>query len=111
MPPAALSNNTVSNAQIDLLRRWIDEGAAWDQHWAFKPLERPQPPAVTDEAWIRNPIDRFVLARLESAGLTPTPEADKRTLARRLALDLTGLPPDPATLPPFLNDRADRTYE
>ena len=111
MPPAALSNNTVSNAQIDLLRRWIDEGAAWDQHWAFKPLERPQPPAVTDEAWIRNPIDRFVLARLESAGLTPTPEADKRTLARRLALDLTGLPPDPATLPRFLNDRADRTYK
>ena len=111
MPPPALSNKTVSDEQIDLLRRWIDERAAWDQHWAFKRIERSEPPAVTDDAWIRNPLDRFVLARLESAGLAPTPEADTRTLARRLALDLTGLPPDAATLERFLNDDSDLAYE
>ncbi len=111
MPPPALSNKTVSDEQIDLLRRWIDEGAAWDQHWAFKRVERPEPPAVTDEAWIRNPLDRFVLARLEAEGLAPAPEADRRTLARRLALDLTGLPPDPGLLEAFLGDTSDGAYE
>ena len=111
MPPPALSNKTLSEDQIDILRRWIESGASWDQHWAFKTVQRHEPPAVTDEGWVRTPIDRFVLKRLEADGLAPAPEADRRTLARRVALDLTGLPPDPGTLEGFLNDGSDGAYE
>jgi mono/diheme cytochrome c family protein len=110
MPPAQ-TNKTLSDEQIEVLRRWIDEGAAWDQHWAFKPIERPEAPAVAAADWARAPLDRFVLARLEAEGLAPAPEADRRTLARRAALDLTGLPPDPALLEAFLNDPSDDAYE
>ena len=110
MPPAD-TNKTLSDEQVDILRRWIDEGASWDQHWAFKPIVRPRVPAVADAAWARDPLDRFVLARLETEGLTLAPEADRRTLARRAALDLTGLPPDPALLDAFLNDPSDDAYE
>ena len=110
MPPAR-SNKSLSEEEIELLRRWIAEGAAWDQHWSFTPVERPARPAVADAAWVRNPIDQFVLARLEAEGLGPAPEADRRTLARRLALDLTGLPPDPGLLDTFLNDSSDDAYE
>ena len=111
MPPPALSNKTLSDEQIDVLRRWIEEGASWDQHWSFAAIERQAPPAVRDDAWVRNPLDRFVLARLEAADLRPAPEADKRTLARRLALDLTGLPPDPGSLVTFLSDTSDQAYD
>ena len=111
MPPPALSNKTLSTEQIDVLRRWIAEGASWDQHWSFTGIDRPAPPAVTNEAWARSPLDRFVLARLDSEGLAPAPEADKRTLARRVALDLTGLPPDPGTLESFLSDTSAQAYE
>ena len=111
MPPPALSNKTLTDEQIDTLRRWIDEGASWDQHWAFEAIERPAPPAVADASWARSPLDRFVLSRLEAGGLTPAAEADKRTLARRAALDLTGLPPDAETLEAFLNDTAPDAYE
>ncbi len=111
MPPPALSNKTLSEDQIDILRRWIESGASWDQHWAFKTVQRHEPPAVTNEGWVRTPIDRFVLKRLEADGLAPAPEADRRTLARRVALDLTGLPPDPGTLEGFLNDGSDGAYE
>ena len=110
MPPV-VSNKTLTDAQIDVMRRWIEEGASWDQHWSFKPIERPEVPAVTNEAWVRNSLDHFVLARLESDGLTPNPEADKRTLARRLALDLTGLPLASETLERFLNDHSEEAYE
>src|SRR5437868_2848587 len=79
-----------------LVTRWIAEGAEYEMHWAYQPPVRPALPAVKNTAWVRNPIDRFILARLEQEGLTPAPEADRRTLARRLSLDLTGLPPDPA---------------
>ena len=111
MPPPRLSDKTLSAEQVELLRRWIAEGASWDQHWSFKPVSRIDPPSVTDEAWVRNPIDRFVLARLEAEGLAPAPEADRRTLARRVALDLTGLPPDPETLASFLDDGSEQAYE
>ncbi|SVA23273.1 uncharacterized protein METZ01_LOCUS76127, partial [marine metagenome] len=94
MPPRA-ADKALSEEEIDVLRRWIVEGASWEQHWAFESIERPVPPVVGQEAWVRNPVDRFVLARLEAEGLSPTPEADRATLARRVALDLTGLPPDP----------------
>ena len=94
-----------------MLTRWIDEGASWDQHWSFEAVAEHEPPAVADEAWSRNPIDRFVLARLEAEGLTPAAEADRRTLARRVALDLTGLPPDPGLLASYLNDTSDDAWE
>ena len=110
MPPVH-TNKTLSDEQIDILRRWIDEGASWDQHWAFKPIARPEAPAVAAGGWARNPLDRFVLARLEAEGLEPAPEADRRILARRAALDLTGLPPDPALLEAFLNDPSNDAYE
>ena len=101
MPPE-VSQKSLSDEQIDLLKRWIEQGADWDQHWSFKPIDQPAPTAVEDEAWVREPLDRFVLARLEDAGLSPAEEADRRSLARRVALDLTGLPPDPGTLATFL---------
>jgi hypothetical protein len=106
-----LSNNTLSDNEIDVLRRWIEDGASWDQHWAFKPIERRNPPRVTDEAWVRNPIDRFIAAELEAVGLLPAAVADKATLARRVALDLTGLPPDPGTLATYLEDASSTAYE
>ena len=111
MPPPALSNKTLSAEQIDVLTRWIEEGASWDQHWSFEAVAEQAPPVVTGEAWVRNPIDRFVLARLEAEGLTPATEADKPTLARRVALDLTGLPPDPGLLASYLHDTSETAYE
>ena len=111
MPPPALSAKTLTDAEVDVLRRWIDEGASWEQHWAFEPIERPGAPAVADATWARSPLDRFVLARLEAEGLAPAPEADPRTLARRVALDLTGLPPDPEALEAFVRDPSDAGYE
>ena len=111
MPPSEMTQKTLSPEQIEVLRRWIEEGASWDQHWSFEPVDRVDPPAVADEPWIHNPIDRFVLARLEAEGLAPAPEADKRTLARRVALDLTGLPPDPGALASFLSDTSELAYE
>ena len=110
MPPAH-SKRPLNDEQIATLHQWIQQGAAWDQHWSFKAIGRPAPPPVKNPSWVRNPLDRFILARLEAEGLAPAPEADKRTLARRLALDLTGLPPDPGTLAGFLADDSDRAYE
>ena len=68
MPPAVMTNKVLTDEQIDVLKRWIEEGASWDQHWSFEPIARPTPPAVDNEAWVRNPVDRFVLARLEAEG-------------------------------------------
>jgi mono/diheme cytochrome c family protein len=79
--------------QVAILRRWIAEGAAWGDHWAFVSPKRPPVPDVSRKGWVRNPIDAFVMARLEAEGLEPSPPADDATLLRRLALDLTGLPP------------------
>ena len=110
MPPSH-SKRPLNHEQIATLRQWIQQGAAWDQHWSFKAIGRPEPPPVKNPSWVRNPLDRFILARLEAEGLAPAPEADRRTLARRLALDLTGLPPDPGTLAGFLADDSDRAYE
>jgi hypothetical protein len=105
MPPPD-SGHSLTARQIELLRRWIDEGAKWDTHWAFASPVRADPPAVGNDDWIRNPIDRFVLARLERERLEPSAEADKVTLLRRVTLDLTGLPPSPAEVDAFLADRA-----
>ncbi|MFM8802974.1 MAG: DUF1549 domain-containing protein, partial [Planctomycetia bacterium] len=110
MPPPSLKK-TLSPEQKKLLERWIAEGAAYEPHWSFIPPTRPALPAVKNEGWVRNPIDRFVLARLEAEGLAPAAEADRRTLARRLALDLTGLPPEPAVVDAFVADPHPDAYE
>ena len=101
MPPKSV-NKTLTAAQKELLKRWIAAGAEYQPHWSLIAPKRPEPPRVKNEAWIRNPIDRFVLAELEKHGLAPAPEADRRTLARRLSLDLTGLPPEPAVVEAFV---------
>ncbi|HKQ92322.1 MAG TPA: DUF1553 domain-containing protein [Blastocatellia bacterium] len=110
MPPPA-SEHKLTEKQIETIRRWIDEGARWDEHWAFIPPKRPEIPKVANAAWVRNPIDSFVLARLEKEGLKPQPEADKTTLLRRVYLDLTGLPPTPADIDAFLADKSAGAYE
>jgi hypothetical protein len=110
MPPLE-SGHSLTDRQIGLLRRWIDEGAKWDTHWAYVPPTRPEPPAVRQSQWPRNPIDRFILARLEREGLTPSAEADRETLLRRVTYDLTGLPPTPAEVDAFLADRSPDAYE
>jgi hypothetical protein len=109
MPPAD-SGHSLTQHQIDLLRRWIDEGAKWDTHWAYTAPVRPDPPAVSNE-WVKNPIDQFILAGLTRGGLKPSKEADKTTLLRRLTYDLTGLPPTPAELDAFLADKSPDAYE
>jgi len=110
MPPP-VTKKKLSAAQKDLLKRWIAGGAAYQPHWSLLPPLRPALPMVKDAAWVRNPIDRFLLAEMEKHGLHPAPEADRRTLARRLSLDLTGLPPEPAEVEAFVNDRAPDAYE
>jgi hypothetical protein len=110
MPPAKI-NKALKPEQKELLRKWIAAGAEYEAHWSFIAPERPKVPQVKDKSWVRNPIDAFVLAKLEAAGLKPAPEADRRTLARRLALDLTGLPPDPADVEAFVNDKSELWYE
>ncbi|MDR3635252.1 MAG: PSD1 and planctomycete cytochrome C domain-containing protein [Isosphaeraceae bacterium] len=110
MPPGK-DNTRLTPEQIETLKRWIEQGAKWESHWAFeKPVQAPLP-AVRDGAWCRNPIDRFVLARLDAEGLRPSPEADRATLIRRVSLDLTGVPPTPESVERYLADRAPDAYE
>ena len=109
MPPK-YAHKELTEDQIHLVRRWIEEGAPWEEHWSFAPLTRPAPPLVQSPEWVRNPIDRFVLARLEKEGLTPAREADHRTLARRVSLDLTGLPPLPEEVEKFVADASSDAY-
>jgi hypothetical protein len=110
MPPRS-TNRKLTPAQIDLLKRWIDSGAKWGKHWAFEPPQRPPLPAVKNQAWVRNGIDAFVLARLEAEGLVPSPEAARETLIRRVTLDLTGLPPTVSEVEAFLKDTRPEAYE
>jgi uncharacterized membrane protein YfcA len=110
MPPGS-TGKRVSPAEIDLLGRWIDQGANWDTHWAYTPPRRPALPELTNKVWPRNAIDNFVLHRLEQKGLTPSPEADRATLLRRLSFDLTGLPPTRAEVDAFLRDDSPNAYE
>ena len=97
--------------QIATLRRWIEDGAEYQAHWAFIPPERSPLPPVADAEWLRNAVDSFVLARLEQDGLTPSEEADRATLLRRVTLDLTGVPPTPREVGDFLNADSPDAYE
>ncbi|MGE5056468.1 MAG: PSD1 and planctomycete cytochrome C domain-containing protein [Acidobacteriota bacterium] len=101
----------LSPQQIEVLRRWIKQGAKWEDHWAFVAPKRQSLPVVRESEWPRQPIDKFVLARLEKEGLSPSPEADKSALLRRVSLDLTGLPPTPEEQASFLADSSDNAYE
>ncbi|HTU23595.1 MAG TPA: DUF1553 domain-containing protein [Gemmataceae bacterium] len=110
MPPRKTKKH-LTDAQKEILKRWIASGAEYQAHWSFIAPKRSTPPAVKNRSWIRNPIDRFILAELEKRGLPPAPEADRRTLARRVSLDLTGLPPEPADVEAFVNDKRPGAYE
>ncbi len=110
MPPLK-SNKKLTPAQRELLKKWVAAGAEYQPHWSFIAPTKPAVPAVKDKTWARTPIDAFVLAKLEAAGLKPSPEADRRTLARRLSLDLTGLPPTPEQVEAFVNDKDANYYE
>jgi hypothetical protein len=102
MPPPAAKKAPITEAEAALLKRWIAQGAKYEGHWAFQPLARTAPPAVKNTKWVRNDIDRFILARLEREGMQPAPQADARTLIRRLSLDLTGLLPQPNEVDAFV---------
>ena len=110
MPPV-YSRKELTEEQISVIRNWIEQGADWSEHWAFRAPVEPELPTVKNESWARNPIDRFILARLESEGFEPAPEADRHTLARRVALDLTGLPPVPEVVERFVNDKSATAYD
>lgn len=110
MPPPD-TNKKLTAEQIELLKRWIDEGAEYRAHWSFVAPKPVEPPAVQHEAQVRNPIDRFVLARLEAEKLEPSPPAERITLLRRVTLDLTGLPPTLAEIDAFIADADANAYE
>ncbi|NLT72214.1 MAG: DUF1553 domain-containing protein [Verrucomicrobiaceae bacterium] len=110
MPPPG-SHKELEPEEIAVIRRWIVEGAKWQPHWSFVAPESPDPSSLPKQSWGVNPIDRFVLARLAQAGLTPAPEADRRALLRRLALDLTGLPPTLEEVESFVTDEDPDAYE
>lgn len=125
-----MTGDPLTNEQVGLLRAWIDQGVLWpddtlsskppspavtqqsrSKHWAFIPPQRPKQPRVKNSAWTRNPIDSFIIARLEKEGISPSAEADQETLIRRLSLDLVGLPPTPDQVAEFLADKRQDAYE
>ncbi len=110
MPPPK-AKKPLSAAQKETLKRWVAQGAPYRGHWAFEAPTRPEAPKVKDAAWVCNPIDAFILARLEAEGLHPSPEADRATLLRRVSLDLTGLPPTLSEAEAFRLDRSPDAYE
>jgi len=110
MPPAA-SHLTVTAEEIELLRKWIEQGAQWKPHWSFLPVEAVEIPVTPGATWARNEIDRFVLARLESENLQPVAEASREKLLRRVTFDLTGLPPTLEEIDAFLADKSPASYE
>ncbi len=110
MPPPE-SNLSLNAKEIAVLTRWIEQGAKWKPHWAFISPEQSEVPEVNQSDWGRNPIDNFVLAKLKSEGLSPSPEADKETLIRRVSFNLTGLPPTLEEVDAFLADDSPEAYE
>jgi mono/diheme cytochrome c family protein len=110
MPPKKTGKH-LKPEQVALIRQWIEQGAPYTTLWSLTPPRKGALPAVKDSAWPRNPIDHFILARLEAEGLRPSPEADRIRLARRASLDLTGLPPTPEEVAAFLADRTPGAYE
>ena len=110
MPPTD-SRLSLDEYEKALIEKWIDQGAEWKPHWSFIPPEKPSVPIVKQKEWIRNPIDHFVLARLEREGVQPASEADKERLLRRVSFDLTGLPPTLEEIDAFVADDSPQAYE
>ncbi|MEM6506704.1 MAG: PSD1 and planctomycete cytochrome C domain-containing protein [Planctomycetota bacterium] len=110
MPPKN-SNKKLTAEEIELIGRWIDQGAWYETHWSYAPVVKADAPDVKDEQWITNAIDRFILSELESRGIKPSPEADRRMLLRRVTLDLTGLPPTREQTKAFMSDASPLAYE
>ncbi len=110
MPPQDFHSKLTAE-NIETLKAWIEQGASWEGHWAFIPPSKTPQPAVSNSGWCRNEIDYYILARLDEAGLAPSPEAAKETLIRRVSLDLTGLPPTPEEVDAFILDNSPDAYE
>ena len=110
MPPPE-TKKTLTDKQKQILSDWVKKGAEYQLHWSFIPPTKPEIPMVSRPDWVANPIDSFVLAKLDAMGLQPAPEADRSTLVRRLSLDLTGLPPSPEVVEEFLSDQSPDAYE
>ena len=111
MPPAAFGHAPLSSEEIETLKAWVAEGAPWSRHWAFEPVRRVGDSGALSAPWTANPIDRFVLARLREAGVSPSEPADPALLLRRVTLDLTGLPPTPGAVRDFVADPSPTAYE
>ncbi len=110
MPPPS-SHLALAPAEIELVRRWIEQGAKYEKHWSFIPPVRPAVPAVSAPRWVKNPIDAFILSRLDREGLKPAHYASRETLIRRVTLDLTGLPPTLQEVEAFVQDKSPTAYE
>ncbi|MEM9157953.1 MAG: DUF1549 domain-containing protein, partial [Verrucomicrobiota bacterium] len=111
MPPAK-HGESLSKAEIALIRQWIEEGGKYDRHWAYKRIERPEVPVIDERGYgLINEVDHFVAERLVSEGLRQSPEADRYALARRVAMDLTGLPPSPEEVEAFIEDEGEGAFE
>ncbi len=109
MPPPSAKKD-LNPREIEILKKWVEQGTPWEAHWAFMAPQRPVVPETRNDSWSRTPIDHFILARLQAAGLSPSAEADRLTLIRRVSLDLTGLPPTPEEADAFANDLAPDAY-
>ena len=109
--PDPKSNKRLSDHDIAILKKWIEQGAPWQGHWAYLKPTRPPVPDVKENGFVRNPIDNFIDAKLDDAGLHPAPSADRATLIRRLSFDLTGLPPTPAEVEQFQKDQSPDAYD
>lgn len=110
MPPPS-ENLPLSSFEIKLIQKWIKQGAKYKKHWAFIPPIKQALPTVTDQSWPKQPIDYFVLSKMEQKGFSPAKEADKERLLRRVSIDITGLPPSTALQDKFLNDKSPNAYE
>lgn len=109
--PTPESHLNLTDREVALIAKWIEQGAEWKNHWSFLPIEEQNVPAVKDKSWAMNDIDRFVLSRLEQEGVATSPEAEKETLIRRVSFDLTGLPPTLEEIDNFLKDESPDAYE
>ena len=109
MPPKG-KGSRLTGTEIALLKQWIKEGAKFDQHWSYQPPERPTPPSITKDQWPTVHADNFILSKLEENGLQPSAPADRWSLARRVSIDLTGLPPSPKEAAAFVQDTSQDAY-
>lgn len=111
MPPPKVKKPLLTADEVAILRRWIEQGAEYEGHWAFQPLRNEAPPVVKDKAWCATPVDNFILSKLEHEGVKPSPDADRATLLRRVSLDLTGLLPTPEEVNVFVQNKSPKAYE